>query len=235
MDYGFYALVSRMKNINRWALMRNSFTENVQEHSHMTAVLAHALAVIARDVYGKKADPDKCAAAALFHDASEIITGDMPTPVKYYSSEITSAYKSVEDIAVSRLVSALPEEMRPSYSELMNPEGDVKRYVKAADNGSPVAAYTLAMMFLEGKEVEKNEKFGRQMLDRAVSLGYSKAAYEAGKIAESENDYVTAVMLFSEGASKGDLGCIEKLCEMGYYDRVDKINSVSLDSKYGVD
>jgi len=111
----------------------------------------------------------------------------------------------------------------------------VEWYVKAADNGSPVAAYTLAMIYLEGKEVEKNEKFGRQMLDRAVSLGYSKAAYEAGKIAESENDYVTAVMLFSEGASKGDPGCIEKLCEMGYYDRVDKINSVSLDSKYGAD
>ncbi|MBR6259545.1 MAG: 5'-deoxynucleotidase [Oscillospiraceae bacterium] len=154
MDYGFYALVSRMKNINRWALMRNSFTENVQEHSHMTAVLAHALAVIARDVYGKKADPDKCAAAALFHDASEIITGDMPTPVKYYSSEITSAYKSVEDIAVSRLVSALPEEMRPSYSELMNPEGDVKRYVKAADT---LSAYIKCLEELKAG----NEEFRR--------------------------------------------------------------------------
>ena len=154
MDYGFYALVSRMKNINRWALMRNSFTENVQEHSHMTAVLAHALAVIARDVYGKEADPDKCAAAALFHDASEIITGDMPTPVKYYSSEITSAYKSVEDIAVSRLVSALPEEMRPSYSELMNPEGDVKRYVKAADT---LSAYIKCLEELKAG----NEEFRR--------------------------------------------------------------------------
>ncbi len=154
MDYGFYALVSRMKNINRWALMRNSFTENVQEHSHMTAVLSHALAVIARDVYGKKADPDKCAAAALFHDASEIITGDMPTPVKYYSSEITSAYKSVEDIAVSRLVSALPEEMRPSYSELMNPEGDVKRYVKAADT---LSAYIKCLEELKAG----NEEFRR--------------------------------------------------------------------------
>ena len=154
MDYGFYALVSRMKNINRWALMRNSFTENVQEHSHMTSVLAHALAVIARDVYGKEADPDKCAAAALFHDASEIITGDMPTPVKYYSSEITSAYKSVEDIAVSRLVSALPEEMRPSYSELMNPEGDVKRYVKAADT---LSAYIKCLEELKAG----NEEFRR--------------------------------------------------------------------------
>ncbi len=154
MDYGFYALVSRMKNINRWALMRNSFTENVQEHSHMTAVLAHALAVIARDVYGKDADPDKCAAAALFHDASEIITGDMPTPVKYYSSEITSAYKSVEDIAVNRLVSALPEEMRPSYSELLSPEGEVKKYVKAADK---LSAY------IKGVEELKagNEEFRR--------------------------------------------------------------------------
>jgi len=113
-------------------------------------------------------------------------------------------------------------------------DASVEWYVKAADNGSPIAAYTLAMMFLEGKEVEKNEKFGRQMLDRAVELGYSKAAYEAGKIAESENDYVTAVMLYSEGANKGEPRCIEKLCEMGYYERVDRINSVSLDSDYNI-
>jgi len=108
----------------------------------------------------------------------------------------------------------------------------VEWYVKASDSGSPIAAYTLAMLFLEGKEVERNEEFGRQMLERAVELGYSKAAYEAGKIAESENDYITAVMRYSEGANKGEPNCIKKLYDFGYYDRVSSINSVSLDTDY---
>jgi len=108
----------------------------------------------------------------------------------------------------------------------------VELYVKAADNGSPIAAYTLAMMFLEGKDVERNEKFGRQMLDRAVELGYSKADYEAGLIAESENDYVRAVYLYSEGANKGEPGCIRKLYDLGYFERADSVSSVSLNTDY---
>ena len=82
-EYRFYALVSRMRYITRWGLMRNTFSENVQEHSHMVAVLAHGLALIRRDILGLPADPERCATAALFHDASEILTGDLPTPVKY--------------------------------------------------------------------------------------------------------------------------------------------------------
>ena len=81
-EYQFYALVSRMRYITRWGLMRNTFSENVQEHSHMVAVLAHALALIRRDILGLPAEPERCAVAALFHDASEILTGDLPTPVK---------------------------------------------------------------------------------------------------------------------------------------------------------
>jgi len=108
----------------------------------------------------------------------------------------------------------------------------IEWYARAAENGSPVAAYNLAMMYLEGKEAEKNEKFGRMMLDRAVNLGYSKAAYEAGKIAEAENDYSKAVWLYTEGANKGEPGCIKKLYELGYYDRVSNINTVSLDNDY---
>jgi hypothetical protein len=106
-------------------------------------------------------------------------------------------------------------------------------YLKASDNGSPVAAYNLATMYLEGKEVERNEEFGRRMLNRAVDLGYSKAAFEAGMIAEGENDYVTAVALYSEGARKGEPNCIKKLYDFGYYDRIEKITSVSLDTDYG--
>ncbi|MBE7003684.1 MAG: 5'-deoxynucleotidase [Ruminococcaceae bacterium] len=135
MNYSFYALISRIKNINRWALMRNSSTENVQEHSHMTAVIAHALCVISRDVYGNDVDPNLAAAEALFHDATEIFTGDLPTPVKYYGDEITSAYRRIEDAACDSLLGSLPESLRPAYEELLKgrtPER-VHLLVKAAD------------------------------------------------------------------------------------------------------
>ncbi|MBE6902890.1 MAG: 5'-deoxynucleotidase, partial [Ruminococcaceae bacterium] len=117
--FSFYALISRMKNISRWALMRNSYIENVQEHSHMVAVLAHALAVIGRDIYGKSIDPDRCATAALFHDASEILTGDMPTPIKYHNKEIIRAYKELEHQASKKLLSTLPSQLHSSYKPLL--------------------------------------------------------------------------------------------------------------------
>ena len=121
-EYSFFALVSRMKNITRWSLMRNSSPENVQEHSHMTAVLAHALAVIRRDVFGGDADPGEAAAMALFHDASEIFTGDMPTPIKYMNETLTNAYKSAEEDAKKRLLASLPQELRPAYEPLLMEE-----------------------------------------------------------------------------------------------------------------
>lgn len=140
MTHSFFALISRMKNISRWALMRNSSPENVQEHSHMTAVVAHALAVIRRDVLGLEADPGACAAAALFHDATEIFTGDMPTPIKYLSDELTTAYKKAEYEAQERLLMQLPQELRPAYEPLLNSGGDeiTRRLVKAADK---ISAY----------------------------------------------------------------------------------------------
>ena len=101
--FPFFAYISRLKYISRWSLMRNSVAENVQEHSHMAAVLAHALGVIRRDVFGKPCDPNACAAAALFHDATEIFTGDLPTPIKYYNSASRGAYRQVEDTAAARL------------------------------------------------------------------------------------------------------------------------------------
>ena len=118
--YNFFAYISRMKYITRWSLMRNSVAENIQEHSHMVAVLAHALGVIRRDVFRQPCDPDKCAAAALFHDATEIFTGDLPTPIKYYSPEIREAYRQVEDTAAERLLSMLPPEMAPAYAPLVH-------------------------------------------------------------------------------------------------------------------
>lgn len=134
MQFRFYALISRMRYITRWGLMRNTFSENIQEHSHMVAVLAHALALIDRDILGDDADPNACAAAALFHDASEILTGDLPTPIKYYNPAIRTAYKQVERVSCEKLLDMLPPELKGSYAPLLF-ESDPKtaQIVKAAD------------------------------------------------------------------------------------------------------
>ena len=131
----FYALLGRMRYITRWGLMRNTFSENIQEHSHQVAVLSHALALIRRDILLLEGpDPDRCAVAALYHDASEILTGDLPTPIKYYNPEIKSAYKQVEQIAGERLLSMLPQALRDSYAPLVLEEDEeITRVVKAAD------------------------------------------------------------------------------------------------------
>ena len=131
----FYALMGRMRYITRWGLMRNTFSENISEHSHMTAVLAHALALIRRDILNLPTpDPDRCATAALYHDASEILTGDLPTPIKYYNPDIKSAYKQVERIAGNRLLDMLPPELRSSYTHyVLEDDEELEPFVKAAD------------------------------------------------------------------------------------------------------
>ena len=135
MGIEFYAILGRMRYITRWGLMRNTFSENIAEHSHMTAVLAHALALIRRDVLKLDGpDPDRCAVAALYHDASEILTGDLPTPIKYYNPEIKLAYKEVEKIAGNRLLDMLPKQLRESYEHyVLEDEEALEPFVKAAD------------------------------------------------------------------------------------------------------
>ena len=131
----FFALMGRMRYITRWGLMRNTFSENLTEHSYMTAVLAHALALIRRDILKLEGpDPDRCAVAALYHDASEILTGDLPTPIKYYNADIKAAYKQVERIAGNRVLDMLPQELRSSYEHyVLEDDREVKPIVKAAD------------------------------------------------------------------------------------------------------
>lgn len=131
----FYALLGRMRYITRWGLMRNSFSENIQEHSYQTAVLAHALALIRRDILSLPTpDPDRCAVAALYHDASEILTGDLPTPIKYYNPEIKDAYKQVERIAGNRLLDRLPPQLRASYEhDVLEDDEELAPFVKGAD------------------------------------------------------------------------------------------------------
>lgn len=134
MKSHFFAYVSRMRFIQRWALMRNTAPENVQEHSHQVAVLAHALAVIRNEKFGGTVDPGQVAVAALYHDASEILTGDMPTPIKYDNPAIRKAYKDVEAVAEGKLLAMLPEELHGVYAPILTPtDPEVIRLVKAAD------------------------------------------------------------------------------------------------------
>ena len=130
----FFAYLSRMRFINRWALMRNSYTENIAEHSHQVAMLAHALALIRNQYFGGQVDAGAVAAAALYHDAPEILTGDMPTPIKYYNPAIRDAYKQVEQVACNKLLGMLPQELQSEYDELLRPvDEEVEQLIKAAD------------------------------------------------------------------------------------------------------
>lgn len=133
-EYNFYALIARMKYIDRWALMRNTERENIQEHSHQVAVLAHALAVLQNRYFGGQLDPGQVAVAALYHDATEIITGDMPTPIKYFNETLRDSYKEVEAVAADRLLAMLPQELRGEYEPLLKErDPEIRAVVKAAD------------------------------------------------------------------------------------------------------
>lgn len=137
MENSFFAIVSRMKFIERWALMHSSRRENLSEHCMDVAVIAHALCLIGNVRFGKNLNAESAALKALYHDASEIITGDMPTPVKYGSEGIRKSYKAVEAQAAEQLLSRLPEDLRPYYAEIFR-EDDIspsyeQKLVKAAD------------------------------------------------------------------------------------------------------
>lgn len=136
MSYGFFAMISRMKYIDRWALMRNTRNESLDSHSKEVAVIAHALAVIGNKRFGKKYNPDRAAVLGLYHDAHEIITGDMPTPVKYQNNDILTAFKAVEDSANEKLLEKLPDDLREEFAGLLTfdgEDGEMKNLVKAAD------------------------------------------------------------------------------------------------------
>ncbi len=137
-NYNFFAAMSRMKYIERWALMRNSRQENLCEHAMEVAMIAHALCIIGNERYGKKLNADRAAVLGIYHDSSEIITGDMPTPIKYYSEEIRTAYKQVEAVAQYGLLNKLPRDLRRCYEPLFTgPENEDEIYlrslVKSAD------------------------------------------------------------------------------------------------------
>ena len=153
-DYSFFAMMSRLKYINRWALMRNSREENLSEHSLEVAMLSHALCTIGNKRFGKKLNADRAALIGLYHDATEIITGDMPTPVKYFNSNIKSVYKEIEHTACGKLLSILPEDLRGEYEAIFEPTDEYKyekTLVKAADK---LSAY---IKCLDEKKAGNNE------------------------------------------------------------------------------
>jgi 5'-deoxynucleotidase len=132
----FFAYISKMRWIYRWGMKRNAIQENVMEHSFEVAAIAHNLAVVSKHVYGNDVDPNQVLAAALYHDASEALTGDLPSPIKYHNQKIRDAYKEVERTAEQEMLAMLPEELRPVYREILLEENlpkPVKQLVKAGD------------------------------------------------------------------------------------------------------
>ena len=174
MKSHFFAYISRMRFIQRWALMRNTAPENVQEHSHQAAVLAHALAVIRREKFGGTVDPGLAAAAALYHDASEILTGDMPTPIKYHNPAIRSAYKDVEALAERKLLTMLPRELQSAYTPVLTevPQ-EVETLVKAADK---LSAYIKCVEELKAGNSEFREA-AAQTRSALESYGLPEVTY----------------------------------------------------------
>ena len=162
----FFAYLSRMRFIKRWGLMHNVHEENIQEHSHQVASIAYTLATIKNKLFDGDVNPDRVATLALFHDANEVITGDLPTPIKYFSPKIKEAYKEIEKIADERLYDMLPEEIRGEYKHIFFPtieESELWAVVKAADK---ISAY---LKCLEERKVG-NQEFLRaeQVLRQSV-------------------------------------------------------------------
>lgn len=182
MSHNFFPMIARMRYIDRWGLMRNTQVENIQEHSHMVAVLAHALAVIENTHFGGHMDPGAVAVAALYHDASEIITGDMPTPIKYDNPEIRDAYKMVEAVAEQKLLSMLPDELRPAYEEIITiPAPEIRALVKAADK---LSAYLKCVEELKAGNLEfkkaKEQTYAALCQNPIPSLQYFMEHFLAG-------------------------------------------------------
>lgn len=166
-NYNFFAMVNRMKYIDRWALMPNTQKENIAEHSHSVAVIAHALALIGKREFGKDYDENRVAVLALYHDTTEVITGDMPTPVKYYNDEIKSVYKEIESVAGQRLLSMLPDEYKADYEPMFEHSDEDRELwllVKAADKISALI-----------KCIEEN-RMGNREFDIALKAQEQKIA-----------------------------------------------------------
>ena len=166
-NYNFYAMLNRMKYINRWGLMNNTREENIGEHSLEVAIFAHALVCIANKRFGENLNAERAALLGLFHDASEIITGDLPTPVKYFDPQIKEAYKNIEHLSEQKLLSMLPDYLKEEYEPLIDSEHTDEKlhiYVKAADKLSALVKCTEELK-MGNSEFLKAERSTREALD----------------------------------------------------------------------
>ncbi|MBQ8203351.1 MAG: 5'-deoxynucleotidase [Clostridia bacterium] len=164
MSSHFFAMLSRMKNIFRWGLMRNTRKESLSEHSLEVAYIAHALALIRNRRFGGNVNAERIATAAMFHDTSEIITGDMPTPIKYYNEDIKKVYKQIESVADSTLLDMLPEDLKEDYEPLYNPNCEEKKIIKAADKISALIK-CIEELNMGNREFEMAEKSTRKCIE----------------------------------------------------------------------
>lgn len=156
--YKFFAYLNRMKYINRWGLMHSNMTENIMEHSQQVAVVAHALATISNVYFGGNLDANSIAVKALFHETSEVLTGDLPTPIKYFNPEIRDAYKRLEQYSNERLLTHLPDELSAEYAKIINDNDSVEhKFVKYADK---ICAYIKCLdeVKMSNSEFSKAEK-----------------------------------------------------------------------------
>ena len=176
----FYAFLSRMRYITRWGLMRNTRGENVMEHSAIVAMFAHALAVL-HNKFGGNVDPNRVGMIALFHETGEVITGDMPTPIKYFNPEITNAYKAIEKESEARIVSTLPSELGDEIGELVGGGSETEaKLVKYADT---LAAYV--------KCVEELAQGNREFAEAENSTKAKLAAYGSAEVDFFLREFVT--------------------------------------------
>lgn len=186
MNDKFFALICRLRYIDRWSLMRNTHKENVAEHSFVTALIAHALCVAQNELYGGKLNADRAATLALYHESAEVLTGDLPTPVKYYGEDIRKAYKDLEHTAERKLIGYLPEELKGAFEPLVSQVKSEPEYafVKYADKIAALIKCNeeLAVGNTEFKTAkESTEKFLRDQKVQAVDYFLNNFAEAFGR------------------------------------------------------
>ena len=190
----FYAYLNRMKYIRRWGLMHSTSPENDMEHAAQTALLAHGIALIARERYHRDIDPEHVLALALYHDAQEVVTGDLPTPVKYHSPELQSAYHRMEKEAAERIVALAPEELREAYRPYFIPsQNAAHQLVKATDR---IAAYI--------KCVEERQAGNREFLSAEASILKSIQAIDLPEVQDFFRECVPSFGMNLDEISGGD-------------------------------
>lgn len=185
--YHFFAMMSRMKYIDRWALMRNSIPENISEHSLEVSMLSHALAVIGNRRFSRKLNSEKAALIGLYHDSTEILTGDMPTPIKYYNPDIKKAFKEIEQTSAEKLLHMLPEDLRPDFECLFFPSEEDEylfRLVKAADKLSALI-----------KCIEEAKTGNREFVRAEVALRVSLEDMKLDEVTSFMQDFLPSYSL----------------------------------------